>query len=229
MLLLGERRLVHQHIGLMRGDRKRLTRRGITRDHELAPLARGAHHLLGRHAVDSLPALEPPEIRSRGHAQALGERWVEVPRPGVLDEHISKGRAAVMAHGHGGHPVSVVLHRLGGRKLDHAQLIRKPPIDEARIVHQAHQPWRPIDRQRLLAFAQPKGLQHPRQPQPVIGMEVREKDAIQIRQPNRAHQLALRPLATVEQQTLGAAAHQDRGQPAARAGHGAAGAGEEER
>ncbi len=46
----------------------------VAGDHELAPLARGAHHLLGRHTVDGLPALQAPEVRPGRHAELLGER-----------------------------------------------------------------------------------------------------------------------------------------------------------
>ncbi len=48
-------------------------------------------------------------------------------------------------------------------------------------------------------------------------------------QPDRAHELALRPFAAVEQQAVAAAAHEHRRQPAASARHRAAGAGEEQR
>ena len=64
-LLLGERRLVHEHVGLVRGDRERLARRGVAGEHDLAALPRRAHHLLGRDAGDRLAALQPAEVRAR--------------------------------------------------------------------------------------------------------------------------------------------------------------------
>ena len=58
---------------------------------------------------------------------------------------------------------------------------------------------------------------------------MRDEDRVELGQPDRAQQLLLGALAAVEQDPLAARAQQDRGQPAPRGGHGARGAGEEER
>jgi hypothetical protein len=63
----------------------------------------------------------------------------------------------------------------------------------------------------------------------MIGMEVCDEHAVQVREPNRAHQLALCAFAAVEQEPGPAPAHKDRGQPPPGARHRAAGAGEEDR
>src|SRR5207244_6323935 len=58
-------------------------------------------------------------------------------------------------------------------------------------------------------------LQHPRQPEVVVGVEVREEDLLQLDQADRGQeQLALRALAAVEQEALAAAAQEQRGRGA---------------
>ena len=61
----------------------------------------------------------------------------------------------------------------------------------------------------------------------MVGVEVGDEDLLELDQPDRAHQLALRPLAAVEQQAVAAAAHERGRQAAAGAGSGAGGADEE--
>ncbi len=68
-LLLGERRLVHEQVRFVGGQRQHLARRGVPRDHDLAALTRGPHHLLGAHPSDRLPAREPAEVRPRRDAE----------------------------------------------------------------------------------------------------------------------------------------------------------------
>ncbi len=75
------------------------------------------------------------------------------------------------------------------------------------------QPRRSVDRKRLLAFAQRKGLEHSGQAKPMVGMEVGDEHAAHIRKPNRAHQLALRAFAAVEQQPVAAATQRIAGSP----------------
>ncbi len=89
-------------------------------------------------------------------------------------------------------------------------------------------PTGPYTASGSLALAQGEGLQHARQPQPVVGVEVRDEDAVEIRQPDRAQQLALRAFPAVEQQAIAAAADEHRRQAAARARHRAGGTGEEQ-
>ena len=62
--------------------------------------------------------------------------------------------------------------------------------------------------QRHLAVGQVIGFQQPRQPQHVVGVEVREVDLVDLGQPQRALHLPLRPFAAVEQQPLPAARDQ---------------------
>jgi len=63
-----------------------------------------------------------------------------------------------------------------------------------------------MDRQRPLAVAQLEGLQHARQSEPVVGVHVREEDVGEVREADGSDELALRPLAAVDEDPLGAAA-----------------------
>ena len=74
-----------------------------------------------------------------------------------------------------------------------------------------------------------EGLEHSGETEPVIGVQVRDEDLIQIREPDRAQQLALRALAAVHEDAIAAPAHEQRGQTAALGGQRAAGACEEDR
>jgi hypothetical protein len=160
----------------------------------------------------SRPKSGPGSTPSR--SASCGSRW--------------PGRAFV-THGNRRDQIAVALHRLGWLELHDVAFVGKAPEDHAHLRDQRLQADGPIDRQRLAAFAQRKRLQHPGQPEPVIGVEVRDEHAVQIEQPDRAQQLALRAFTAVEQQPVAAATDQHRRQPAARARHRAGGPGEEQR
>ena len=61
----------------------------------------------------------------------------------------------------------------------------------------------------------------------MIGVEVREEDLLQLDEPDRPHELALRALPAVEQQAVAAAPHERGGQPPPRVRGRAGGADEE--
>ena len=87
-------------------------------------------------------------------------------------------------------------------------------------LQQLVQPSRAVQGQRQLAPAQRERLQHPREPEKVIGVEVGQEDLVQVDEPDvGAQQLALRPLAAVEQQAVAAAPHERRRGRAARRRH----------
>ena len=85
-----------------------------------------------------------------------------------------------------------------------------------------------MDGKRPVAVAQVEALDHPDEPEPVVEVEVGEEHVGEVAQPDRAQQLALRPLAAVDEDPIPAAPDQQRGQPTPRAGHGSGGAGEED-
>ena len=80
-----------------------------------------------------------------------------------------------------------------------------------------------------LAAAKRERLQHPGQPEVVVGVVVREEDLAQLEQPDvRAHELALGPLGAVDQQPVAAAAQEERRRRAAPGRHRAGGAEEDD-
>ena len=106
-------------------------------------------------------------------------------------------------------------------ELDDCQRVREPPEERVQPLEQLAQAARPVDRQRRLVPAtQRERLQHPRQAEEVVGVEVREEDLLQVGQADRRPlQLALRPLAAVEQEPLAAAPDEEGRRPALRGRH----------
>src|SRR5262249_6313242 len=99
-----------------------------------------------------------------------------------------------------------------GARLDELQRITDLPEDAAKADEQRLEPRGTVDRQRHLALAQLERLQHPRQPEVVVAVEMADEDLLEVGQPDRrAHQLALRPLAAVEEQAVAAAPHEQSG------------------
>ena len=98
------------------------------------------------------------------------------------------------------------------RQLDDLDRVGQPAEDRAAATpSSSSQPARPVDGQRQLAAAQRERLQHPGQPEEVVGVEVRQEDLVQVDEADvGAQQLALRALAAVEQQAVAAAPHERR-------------------
>ena len=117
-VLLGERGLVHEQVGFVCGDLQRLARRGVAREDDLAPLAFGAHDLLGQDAADGLAALQAAEVGAGLDAELLGELGVEVAGARVLDDRVAEGDGRAVADGHGGDQVTVALDALRRLELD---------------------------------------------------------------------------------------------------------------
>ncbi len=69
----------------------------------------------------------------------------------------------------------------------------------------------------------------PGRPEPVIGVQVRDEDLIQVGETDRAQQLALSSLTAVHEDAIAAPAHEQRGQAAALCGQRATRAREENR
>ena len=95
-----------------------------------------------------------------------------------------------------------------------ADVIREPPVHPLQVAHQAAQARRPVDGQRHVAAPHRKGLQHAGQSQEVVGVVVGQEDVLHVRQPHAAQQLALRPLAAIDQHAVAAAPHQHAGRGA---------------
>ena len=168
---------------------------------------------------NSGPGCSPRALRGR----------VERARPLVLEQHVAVRLAAVRDR-HGGDPVAVPLEHLARLELaDVAARTRRDRATRAIEREQLGQAPGTVDRQRRLAAAQVERFQQPREAEPVVRVEVRDEHLVDVDQPDRPEQLALRALAAVDQDPLAAPADQDRRQAAASGRHRAAGAREEDR
>ena len=203
---------------------------GVPADHHLATGARRAHHLLRRdravRAGHRLAPLEAPEVRPGRHPELARAGVVEAARALLLDQRVPV-RAGAVLDGEGGDRVAVAAQGLGGLELDQAQLERRAADHRAQGLEQPPQAGRPVDGERGLAPAQGEGLEHARQAQEVVGVEVGEEHLLEVHQADRAQELALRALAAVEEQALAPAAHEQRGQGATGGRRRAGGADEE--
>ena len=82
-------------------------------------------------------------------------------------------------------PVLPSLQNVAGRHLDNRQGIGQAAKERLEIREEVAQPTRPVHREpELLAAPQRERLEHPRQAEHVVGMEVRQEDLLDLRQPN---------------------------------------------
>ena len=157
--------------------------------------------------------MEPAEVRPGPHAQLTRPHLVEAAQ--ALGFH---QRVAVRAHAvvglESGDAVPVAAQLLVRLELHERHLERHPADDRAERVEEPAQPGRPVDRQGTLSPAQRERLQHPREPEEVVGMEVGDEDLLEVDQPNRSQELALGALAAVEEKAVATTPHEQRGQPA---------------
>jgi hypothetical protein len=117
--------------------------------------------------------------------------------------------------------VVAALEPLPRLELDGCQRIREAADERPQLLEQLAQALGPVNgERRLVATAQRERLQHPRQPEEVVGVEVREEDLLQVGQADRRPlQLSLCPLAAVEEEPLAPAPDEQRGRPALRGRH----------
>jgi hypothetical protein len=112
-------------------------------------------------------------------------------------------------------------------ELDQADRVRVLADQRLQDLEQRLEAWRAVHGQGHLASAKAERLDHAGQTEQVVCVEVRQEDLLQVDQPDRLEELALRPLAAVEEQAVAAAADQRGGQRAA-GGRGRARGAEEE-
>ena len=81
--------------------------------------------------------------------------------------------------------------------------VRQPPEDAPQCRDELVEPWRPVDRERDLPSTECERLEHPRKPEVVVGVEVRQEDLLELGETDVASQeLALRSLAAIEQKPI---------------------------
>ena len=149
-LLLGKRRLVHEQIGLVRGDDQRLAWRRVARDHDLAPRTLAARApARGSHRSTVSPRCSRPKSGPGLTPSRSRQLRIQVPGASVLDERVAVAGVALVTRPGWRRSHSRRPPRSRRCQLDDAQLIRQPPVDEARRLHQLAQPARPVHAQRL--------------------------------------------------------------------------------
>src|ERR687892_317567 len=179
-LLGGERRLVDEHVRLA-GDVEHGPRRcRVAGEDDLAPRSRGPQDLLGRDSgpvgqLDRLAALEPAEERSLLDAEGGGGGHVEAPGARSLDEGVAVRRDPVRDLEDDDAVVAAVA-AVPRPQLDEFELVGELPEDPPQRAEEVDQPARAVDRERELAAAERERLQHARQTQVVVGMEVAEQN-----------------------------------------------------
>jgi hypothetical protein len=223
-LVFAEGRLVDEQVGRARGLEDRPRRGGVPRQHDLAARPRLAQHHVRRddgtvgerHRV---APLQSPALRPGRHAERIRRLDVEAPGARRLHERVADGGNAVV-DGKGAELVAVTRDDVPRPELDERVLVREPAEDAAQRGEELAQPPRAVDRDRQLPAAERERLQHPGQAEIVVGVVVRQEDVRELGKPDRrAEQLALRPLAAVEQQPLTLAADQQRSRRALRGRH----------
>ncbi len=125
--------------------------------------------------------------------------------------------------------VTVAIEHVARRELDQVELEPDPPGDPHGQRDQLAHAGRSVDGQRALPRAQVERLEQAGEAEPVVGVEVGQEHLGQLGQPHRRHELALGPLAAVEQDAVAAPADEHRRQPAPGGRDRSAGAGEENR
>jgi putative nucleotidyltransferase with HDIG domain len=232
-LLDGERRLVHQDVGIHRCLEHGGGSTRVAGQCHLPPGPRGPEDLLGAHGasvgkLDGLAALEPPEERAFRNAEALRFLEVETARPRFLDQHVAVRRDAVL-HRESLDPVVRPLHPLTRCELDEGQLVAQPAEDAPEDPEQVVEPGWAEDGQRHIAAAKGERLQHPGQTEVVVGVVVGQEDLRELDEPDRgAQELALRPLAAIDEDPFAAAADQRAGEAAPGGRHRTRGSEEDE-
>ena len=209
-----------EQVGLVGRDPDRVGGRGVAGDDDLAPGAGRAHDLLGDDAVDGLAALQAAEVGARGHAQALRPDRVERARALVLDQRVAEGPRGAVLDAEGSDDVAVAAHRLAGLELDQLHVVGQLADDRAQHAHEVAQAGRPVDGQRAVAVAQGEGLEQAGDAQPVVQMEVREEQRVEVGEAHRGNELALRALPAVEQDALSPTPNEQRRHPAPTRRHG---------
>ena len=87
--------------------------------------------------------------------------------------------------------------------------VRELAEDPPQRVEEVAEAGRPVHRDRHLPPTQRERLQHSGQPEIVVGVVVRQEDLPDVDQPHaRAEELALRPLAAVEEEPLASSAQE---------------------
>ena len=197
------------------------------------PAARRPEHVLRAHDAAAVEAddLAPLERAARGpvrDTERIGRGDVEAAGTIVLAQRVADG-AAPVRDGEGLEPVVVALDDGARAKLHDLERVRQPADHDAERPHQRGRSARPVDGHRDLSAAQGERLQHARQAEDVIGVQVREEDVLEIDEPGvGAEELPLRSLAAVDEEAIPTAPQEGGRGSAGRRRRGRGGAEEDE-
>ena len=206
-VLVEERALVDEQVGAAGGDDRAVAWPGIAGEHDPAAAAGRTHHLAGLDPAHGLAALQLPELRAGRRAEGGGALGVEPAGPVVLDEHVANGRAAV-ARRERLQPVAVEPQRLVDVELLDLQRVAEAPEGRLDPLEHAPQPGMSEELERTVAIAEVVGLEQTRQAEPMVGVQVRDEDRVDLGQTDGAHELALGALAAIDEDPVAASTEQ---------------------
>ena len=112
-----------------------------------------------------------------------------------------------MSNGESGDAISIAHDLLARLELGELQCETNAADGAYHDRHELTEPTRPVDAQRLLTSPEVEGLEQTRQPQPVVGVIVRQKDVRQVGEADRGDELALGSLAAIEKHPVASPAH----------------------
>jgi hypothetical protein len=135
LLLGGERRLVHEQIGLPRHLEHLEGRPGVAREDDFAPRPWRPEYLPGSNGasvgeLDGLAALQPAEERALRNAERLRGLEAEATRPRVLGDAVAVRSDPVLDR-EGEDAVIAALQRIPGRELAQLDVVGELPEDPA--------------------------------------------------------------------------------------------------
>ena len=115
--------------------------------------------------------------------------------------------------------VAVAVELLPGAQLHDLDPVAELSEHTPQRIEQVPETGRAVDRERKIALPERESLQHSRQAEVVVGVEMGDEHLPEVDEADRgAQQLALRALATVEQEPLAATAQEERAGAAPRRG-----------
>ena len=224
-LVLEKGGLMNQQVSPRRGLDHRWAWSGVTRDHHPPAPAGRAEHLGGGHLGpvgrdNRLATLELSEGGAVGNAQATRPLQVEPARSFVFDQCVSETGNVV-----GGRkrldPKPLVPDPVRRVQLHEVEVVWHSPDHRVQRVHERFEAVRPVQSQRCFAAAQCERLEHPWQPEVVVCVPVGDQDLVDVYEPGaRTKQLALCPLAAVDEQRQSATTDEHRRQAALGGGRG---------
>ena len=208
-LLVQERCLMDKDVGGVGRELKRFTRSRVSGNDQLPSRARGAENLIGLDAIDRSASLKLSEFRTWTQAERCST--FEIYSAGTLGLicDIAK-RGAAMACLERGHSEPFELDGIVFPQFDGVDLKPGPPHRSFNQVENPLNSPRSVDLERRRTLTQVERLQDSREPQPVIGMKVRNEDRVKVNKPFGPRKLTLGSLTAVEEDAVAAMPEQQR-------------------